>query len=159
MRTNVEFTDNSISIKKEINKKSLNWLEEVASEIESQVIRNSRTDTGNTKRYWKHYTDETQGESVIGNELENALWEEFGTGEYAINGDGRKTPWYVPVEEVLGNKKPTFNGKVEIVYGKDGTAFYKTDGKKPSRAFTKAFETVRPKAEKKAEEIFGGIGK
>lgn len=159
MKPNVEFTDNSINIKQEINEKSINWLKEVAAEIESQVIKNSRTDTGNTKRHWKHYIDETQGEAVIGNELENALWEEFGTGEYAVNGDGRKTPWYVPVEEVLGTKKPTFNGKVEIVYGKDGTAFYKTDGKKPSRAFTKAYETVKPKAEKKAKEIFGGIGK
>lgn len=155
---NVQFKDNSIKIKQDINKKSLNWLEQVASEIESQVIKNSRTDTGDTKRYWKHYVDESRGEAVIGNELENALWEEFGTGEYAVNGDGRKTPWYIPVEGYTGKKKPTFNGKVVVVHIK-GKDFYKTNGKKPSRAFTKAFETVKPKAEKRAEKIFGGIGK
>ncbi len=156
--TNVEFTDNRIAIKKEIDKKGLDWVREVAAEIESQVIKNSRTDTGDTKRHWKHYMDESQGEAVVGNELENALWEEFGTGEYAVNGDGRKGAWYVPVEGYTGKKKPTFNGKVEIVYA-GGKAFYKTNGKKPTRAFTKAFETVKLKAEKRAEEIFGGIGK
>ena len=61
MITNVEFTDNRIAIKKEINKKGLDWVREVAAELESQVIKNSRTDTGDTKRYWKYYMDESQG--------------------------------------------------------------------------------------------------
>ena len=156
---NVQFNDNSIQIKQEINQKSLAWLEEVSSELESQVKRNTRTDTGDTKQFWQHYIDEQQGEAYIGNELENALWEEFGTGEYAVNGDGRKTPWYVPVEKVLGHKKPTYNGKVEIVYGKNGMAYYKTDGKKPNRALTKAFENVKAKALKRAETIFKELGK
>lgn len=156
---NVEFTDNSVEIKAELNKVSLNWLEEVAADIEAQVIKNSRADTGNTKRNWKHYVDENEGKAYTGNQLENALWEEFGTGEFAINGDGRKTPWYVPVEGYTGKKKPTFNGKVEIVHGKDGKDYYKTNGKKPSRAFTKAFTKVKPKALKRAEEIFGGLNK
>ena len=158
MSSKVEFTDNSIHIKGEINRASLNWVEEIAAEIESQTIKNTRTDTGNTKKHWNHYMNEAEGEAVIGNDLENAIWEEFGTGEYAVNHNGRNTPWYVPVWKVLGKKKPTFNGKVEIVY-LDGKPYYKTNGKKPSRAFTKAFEAVKPKAEKMAEEIFGGIGK
>lgn len=157
--SNVKFTDNSIEVKSEINKKSLKWLEEIASELESQVIKNSRTDTGVTKNAWKHYTDEGEGKSYVGNEFENALWEEFGTGEFAINGDGRKTAWYAPVEGYLGRKKPTYNGKVEIVHGKNGKAYYKTNGKKPNRALTKAFEKVKPKALKRAEEIFGGLNK
>ena len=156
---NVQFNDNSIQIKQEINQKSLAWLEEVSSELESQVKRNTRTDTGDTKQFWQHYIDEQQGEAYIGNELENALWEEFGTGEYAVNEKKKKTPWYVPVEKVLGHKKPTYNGKVEIVYGKNGMAYYKTDGKKPNRALTKAFETVKPKALKCAETIFKELGK
>ena len=155
---NIKFTDYSAEIKSEINKKGLNWLEAIAAEIESQAIKNTKSDTGNTKKHWTHYLDEKQGEATIGNDLINAVYEEFGTGEYAVNKDGRKTPWYVPVEGYTGKKKPTFNGKVEIVHNKQGVAFYKTNGKKPTRAFTKAFETVKPKAEKKAEEIFGGIG-
>ena len=88
--------------------------------------------------------------------MENALWEELGTGEFAVNGDGHKGAWYVPVDRVDGKKKPTFNGKVEIVYGKDGQAFYKTNGKKPTRAMTKAFQSKKSWALKLAEEIFGG---
>lgn len=156
MGINVQFSDNNISIKSEINEKSLKWLKEIASEIESQVKRNTRVDTGQTKKHWQHYLEEKEGRAYIGNDLENALWEEFGTGEYAINGDGRNGVWYVPEEKCIGKSKPTYNGKVEIVYGKDGTAFYKTNGKKPSRALTKAFEVVKPKTKRIAKEIFGG---
>ena len=129
----------------------------MASEVEAQVIKNSRTDTGSTKRQWQHYADNSKGEAYVGNPSENALWEELGTGEFAINGNGRKTPWYIPVEGFLGKKKPTYNGKVEIVYGKNGKAYYKTNGKKPNRALTKAFITVKPKALKIAKKIFGGL--
>lgn len=155
---NVEFKDNSIAIKQEINEKSLNWLGDIARELETQVKQNSRNDTGETKRQWKHYIDKSEGKAYIGNELENALWEEFGTGEYAVNGDGRNTPWYVPVWKVTGKKKPTFNGKVEIVHIK-GKSYYKTNGKKPKKALTKAFTRIKPLAKKRAEEIFGGLNK
>lgn len=157
--TNIQFNDNRVEIKNIINEKCFNLLEGLSAEIESQVKKNTREDTGNTKRAWQHIVNETENEAYIGNTLENAVWEEFGTGEFAVNKDGRNTPWYVPVDGYLGKKPPTFNGKVVIVHGKNGKDFYKTNGKKPSRAFTKAFETVKPKAEKRAEEIFGGIGK
>lgn len=157
--TNIQFNDNRIEIKNIINEKCKIWLEGVSEEVESQVVRNTRRDTKNTANAWRHEVNETENEAVVGNTLENAIWEEFGTGEYAVNKDGRNTPWYVPVEGYLGKKPPTFNGKVVIIHGKNGKDFYKTNGKKPSRAFTKAFETVKPKAEKRAEEIFGGIGK
>lgn len=154
-KTNVEFKDNHIEIKQNLNQRGINWIEETLAEIESQTIKNTRTDTGNTKRNWKHFIDETIGEGYIGNVLENALWEELGTGDYAINGDGRKGAWYIPVEWITGHKKPTFNGKVVIVHNKEGKAFYKTNGKKPTRAMTKAFESKKNWAEKRAEEIFG----
>ena len=155
-KTRVEFKDNRIEIKQNLDQKGLNWIESVLAEIESQTIRNTRTDTGNTKRNWKHYVEQSKGEGYFGNPLENALWEELGTGEFAVNCDGHKGAWYVPVDRVYGKKKPTFNGKVEIVYGKDGQDFYKTNGKKPTRAMTKAFQSKKSWALKLAEEIFGG---
>ena len=158
MKSNIEFKDNRVAIKAEINEKSLNLIEAIAKEINTQVIKNSKVDTGQTKQYWKHYIERQKGEAYVGNELENALWEEFGTGEYAVNGDGRKTPWFVPVDGYTGTKKPTFNGKVEVVFIK-GVKYYKTNGKKPSRALTKAFETTKPKITKMAEKTFGGFGK
>lgn len=63
--------------------------------------------------------------------LDYAPYIEKGTGVHAKDGDGRKTPWYVPVDEYAGTKRPTFEGKVVIVYGKKGKKFYKTDGMKP----------------------------
>lgn len=159
MGSKVEFTDNRIHIKGELSKAGLSWVEEIATEIESQTVKNTRVDTGNTKKHWRHYMNVYEGEATIGNDLENAIWEEFGTGEHAVNHNGKNTPWYVPVEGYTGKKKPTFNGRVVIVHGKNGKDYYKTNGKKPVRAFTRAFETVKPKAEKRAEEIFGGINK
>ena len=55
---------------------------------------------GQTKSSWDRKVLENEG--VVGSSSENAIWEEFGTGDYAVNGDGRKTPWYVPVEGYLG---------------------------------------------------------
>ena len=48
-----------------------------------------------TANAWTYEVDEAAKTATIGNPLENAIWEEFGTGEYALNGDGRKdVPWF-----------------------------------------------------------------
>ena len=60
---------------------------------EAQVKRNTRVDTGQTKGSWGYKVDESKLEAVVGSPMENAVWEEFGTGEFALHGDGRKTPW------------------------------------------------------------------
>ena len=133
------------------------WLMEAGGELEAQVKRNTRVNEGELKSKWQYKVDKTKLEAQVGNPLENAIWEEFGTGEFALNGDGRKTPWFVPVEGYTGKKKPTYNGKVVIVYGKDGKQFYKTNGKAPSRALFSAFTKLKPKLIKLAEEKFKGI--
>ena len=146
MASNIKFTDNSIEVTKQINKGLRNALREVAAEIVRQAKINSRTSTGQTKNSFKYVVEQT-GDGFVahtGSSNKNAIWEEFGTGEYALEG-GRKTPWYVPVERVSGKKKPTFQGKVVVVYGKDSQAFYKTDGKKPTRALFRAFEENKGK--------------
>lgn len=146
MASNIKFTDNSIEVTEQINKGLRKSLREVAAEIVRQAKINSRVSTGDTRNSYRYRTLETvDGFSArIGSSNKNAIWEEFGTGEYALEG-GRKTPWYVPVERVSGKKKPTFQGKVVVVYGKDGQAFYKTDGKKPTRALFRAFNEHKEK--------------
>lgn len=93
------FEDFTGEITKEIENIILTWLEEGASELESQTI--TRTGTGAYHREiaskWTHIVDSSKYEAVIGNPLENALWVEYGTGEYALNGDGRKD-WWVFIE-------------------------------------------------------------
>ena len=120
----VQFIDNTIEVIGAIKDAALVFLEEAAGELESQAMRNTRVDTGQTKGAWSHKVEESALQAIVGNPLENAIWEEFGTGEYAVNGNGRKTPWRY--QDVRGN-------------------WHTTTGKRPSRAFEKAKAEAEPK--------------
>lgn len=148
----VELKDDSIKVKAALNDATVKFLYEAAHVIESQVKQNTAVDTGQLKASWNFTVDESKGEAIIGNKIENAIWEEFGTGDYALE-KGRNTPWYIPVDGYVGKKRPSYNGKVVIVYGKNGKAFYKTNGKKPRRMLHNAFETKRSAIVKEAERI------
>ena len=149
----IEYQNNTFKVKEILKDKAIQFLNEAGGEVEAQVKRNSRVDMGQTKGSWKYVVDESNMKVTIGSPLENALWEEFGTGEYALEGKGRNTPWFIPVDDYDGTKVPTFNGEVVIVYGKGGKAFYKTDGKKPNRALQRAMEKAVPKLEKRLGQI------
>lgn len=86
------FKDNRVQILKKTEDAIEATLLECAAEIVSQTARNTRVDTGHLKGSWQANVEKTaEGyEAVIGSPLENAIWEEFGTGEQAINGNGRK---------------------------------------------------------------------
>ena len=157
MAAEVKFEDFSIKVKGAINDAMLQFLEEAGGVIESAAKDNARVDSGETRRKWQHYVDESEGSVTIGNPLENAIWEEWGTGEYALEGKGRKGAWYIPVEKVTGKKKPTYNGKVVIVHGKNGQDFYKTNGKKPNRTLERAFNSKKAAIKSRAESIMKGL--
>lgn len=133
----VKFEDNSIKVKAELNHATIQWLYEACGELEAQVKRNTRVDTGQTKGSWTYKVDETTGEGTIGSQLENAIWEEFGTGQYALNGDGRKTAWKYQ--------------------DRTGT-WHETTGKRPSRALNKAFNSSRAKLKRLLENMLKGMG-
>lgn len=128
----VEFKDNSMKVKATLNEAAISYLYEAAGEIESQVKRNTRVDTGQLKSSWTYNVDESKGEAVVGSPLENAIWEEFGTGEYAVNGDGRKGGW--TYQDAKGE-------------------WHYTKGKTPSRAFFSAFNKLKAALIKRAEEV------
>lgn len=150
----VEFIDNSIQVNRAIEDAVGAFLIEASGELASEAARNTPVDTGQLKGSWKANVDELKGEAIVGSELENAVWNELGTGEWAANKDGRKTPWYIPVDTYKGRKKPTFNGEVVIVYGKNGKAFYKTNGKRPQHTLQKAFDSKKAQIIRRAEQIF-----
>ena len=139
MADNVVFEDFSIRVKKVIENAAIAGLYEAASELESQVKQNSRRDTSKTMGSFKHYVDDSALTAFIGSDSINSLYEEFGTGEYALEGKGRKGAWYVPADKVTGRKKPAYFGQV-IVIEKNGKKFYKTNGKKPTKAFQLAYK-------------------
>lgn len=132
-------------------------LSEIGGEIVAQAARNSRVDTGQTKnsfRYEEHGSVMAQEERLyVGSDSKNAIWEEYGTGEYAVNGDGRKGGWYIPAEKL--SKKAKL--KLKKVVGKGGKVYYYTKGKKPTKALTKAFEKKKKWAQKRLAEKLGEI--
>lgn len=146
-----KFEDNSIKVLKALESVEKQWLEDSTRLLLNQTLRNSRVDTGQTKSTWNKVVEDHRG--IVGSTSQNAIWEEFGTGHYAINGDGRKTPWYVPVDGYTGKKKPTYNGKVVVVYGKGGKAFYKTNGKAPVRPLENAKTSTEKKIQKRLEQL------
>lgn len=132
----VEFEDNSVKVKDAIEAAALNWLREAAGEIQAQAMRNTRVDTGKTKQSWEYVVDEGAMKATVGSNAENAIWEEFGTGQYALKGNGRKTPW--------------------SYQDKDGK-WHRTTGKKPTRAFFKAYTMNKSKLKKSFETAMNGI--
>lgn len=94
--------------------------------IQKKYIRNS----------WTYTVDESNGEATIGSPLENAIWEEFGTGQYALNGDGRKTPW---------------------VYKDDKGNWHRTTGKQPRRALNNAYITLKSSLQARLEQVLKGL--
>lgn len=127
----VDFRDNRMQVKAALNKAVVAGLYTAAGEIEARVKRNTRVDTGQTKNSWRYEVNESAGEATIGNPLENAIWEEFGTGEYALGGNGRKGGWSYKDQK----------GK-----------WHRTTGKKPTRAFHKAFTGGKAIVQKIIEE-------
>lgn len=153
----VEFHDNSVKVKAALNDAIIQFLHDAGMIVESDAVSNTKgVDTGQLKNSWNYIVDESKSEVVIGSPLENAIWTELGTGEYALEGNGRKDPWFIPVEGYTGKRKPTYEGKVVVVYGKDGTAFYKTNGKKPKRMLHNAFVKNKAKIIRRAESILKG---
>ena len=146
-----KFEDNSIKVMNALSSVERKWLEDATRVLLNQTIQNSRGDTGQTKASWKKVVTDSKG--IVGSTSQNAIWEEFGTGHYAVNKNGRKTPWYISVDGYTGHRKPTFNGKVVIVYGKGGKAFYKTNGKKPMRPLENAKTSTEKKIQRRLEQL------
>lgn len=133
---NVKFEDFSVKVIGAMNDKVNAALEECAGELEAQVKRNSRVDTGQTKNSFKHYVDDNTHTAYVGSNAENAIWEEFGTGEHALNNDGRKGGW---------------------VYKDAVGEYHYTTGKKPSRALWKAFTNLKSKIINRIQDVMKGL--
>ena len=148
----IQFIDNSAVVKEKIKEAAIAALYEIGGEIQAETIRNSRTDNGDTKNSYRFKVIDENGKAwvAIGSNLENAIWEEFGTGEYAVNGDGRKGGWYIH-ESQLSNKA---KGMMKKVKGKDGNVFYFTKGKKPNKPLKRAFDDSRDKIQRIFESKF-----
>ena len=128
----VQFTNNSAKVKSALNDAVIAYLYEAGGELEAQVKRNTKVGTGQLKNSWTYNVDESKGVATVGSPLENAIWEEFGTGEFALHGDGRKGGW---------------------IYKDDKNKWHFTLGKPPHRAFQRAFNSLKAVLIRRAGEV------
>ena len=140
-------------------------LEEAAGEVESQTKRNLGKERGRwhqeQKEQWQHIVDGNKLEATIGNPMERSLWTEFGTGSYAEGGKGRKGYW-VYVKGSGSEDSPPKGGKsytlqeakqIMAMLRADGLDAHITKGQSPKRPFRTAYNTARPKIERRAAQL------
>ena len=132
----VEFNDNRIQVKGVLNDKAIAFLDEAASEIESAAARNTKADSGQLKGAWTHVVDENALEATVGNPLKHAIWYEMGTGEFALNRNGRRGGW---------------------LYKDDSGKWRFTYGMYPRRPLHNAFISLKPAIISYAKQIFGDL--
>lgn len=132
----VIFDDFTIQVKNAIDDAIDAALEEAAGAIESAAKQNSRVDTGATKNSFQHHVDSGSKTAYIGSNHENAIWEEYGTGEHAQKG-GRQGGW---------------------VYKDAKGKWHFTTGKKPSRAFFKAYTAKKTACIQAIQNKLKGLG-
>ena len=132
----VEFKDFTTIVLQKMRETGEVFLEEVGGEVEAQTKQNTKVDTGKTKGSWEHIVNTKKMEVQIGSRYKNALWEELGTGIYALNGDGRKNKW---------------------VYRTPDGKFHATVGKKPRRALYNAYNSKKNAIIDEARRRFGEL--
>jgi HK97 gp10 family phage protein len=132
----VKLEDYSIKVKEAMDDRINAVLEECAGELESAVKRNSRVDTGKTKNSFRHRVNTATHEAQIGSNDINAIYEEFGTGEHALQGNGRLGGW---------------------TYKDAKGKYHHTYGKKPSRAFYKAYTAMKSKIISRIQNSMKGL--
>ena len=118
----IKFENFSDEVFEEIEKRAIKGLTEASGELQAQVKRNTAVDTGQLKNSWDYVVNAAELEAYVGSPLQNAVWEEVGTGEYALGGNGRQTPW-----------------KYQDRKGK----WHTTTGKRPRRAMFRAYTSKK----------------
>lgn len=147
----VEFQDFSIQAKGAIEDALIAGLHEASGELEARTIRNSRQGHKygdiQATALWDHRVEEGQLKAYVGSPHEAGYWEELGTGEHALNHDGRKG-WWVYVEgQDSGKGGKSYATKAEAEEAAEflRTALklnaYATNGIEPNRPLYRAFES------------------
>lgn len=163
---NVEFTDNSVQVKAELNKALVAFLREASAEIKTQAERNTPVgESSQLRRSWDTVVDPNKMQAIVGNTLEYAIYQELGTGEYALAGNGRKGYWvYVKDSNSGSTKRSTKSYTMEqardimLYLRSQGLEAYYTNGTRPKRMLYKAFKMWKPKVEARAKQIFKSRG-
>lgn len=162
MANNVEFIDNSVQVSAALDAAILAYLHEAGGELEAQVKRGTKVSTGELKNSWEYKVNGEAKTATVGSPLERAIWNEFGTGEYAVNGDGRKGYWvFVKGSDGQRSTSPkTYTlqeAKRIVAFMRDeGLDAYYTKGMKPQHTLQTAFNSSKSTLIRRAEQILKG---
>ena len=133
----VEYEDNSVRVLGKVQEAIYAFLEEAGGEIEGGAIENTPGNLSDLRGQWRHEVRMDHKEVVIGNSAEYAIWQEMGTGEFAINGDGRKDiPWR---------------------YQDEAGDWHVTTGIHPKQMLTNSWQNKVPAIQAHAKKTFGGV--
>ena len=91
--TSVQITDNSAEVLEAMREQAMLGLEAIGQEAEGYAKEETPVDTGRLRNSIAHKVVEDEKAVYIGTNVEYAPYLEYGTGVYADNGQGRKTPW------------------------------------------------------------------
>jgi hypothetical protein len=158
----VQFFDYSVKVKSALREKSIQFLEEIGGEIRSQAQRNSRRDTSKTAGSYKKKLDAGGLAVHVGSNYDNAVYEEFGTGEYSEKG-GRSGWWvYIEGSSGSGSGGKTYGSlkeamKAVAILRKKGLPAHCTKGKHARHPLKRAFDSSKGKIIKQAERVFGSL--
>lgn len=134
VKSNVQYTSNLSEAKSRLNNAQRAAVIAACLTVEryaKQYSRVGRKGGGGTR---DSYTHEVQGGGeaeligAIGSDMMNAVYEEYGTGEFAEKGDGRKGGW--------------------VYYDPVAGEFYFTYGKKPNKPLRRAGAVSRAEVQK-----------
>jgi len=107
-------------------------INESALMIESGAKQLTPVDTGRLRASIQTFVGEDGLSFDIGTKVNYAIYVEFGTGKYAANGDGRKTPWAY----------------------KDGNGHWHRTSGNPAQPFLHpAFEAELPKFKRRLKDV------
>lgn len=124
MANTVKVINNTKLVKQQLAKNIFNALDAVGFFVEGEAKKRTPVDAGELRdKGFGHMVDVEKGFVRIYNDVKYAVYVEKGTGIFAVDGNGRKTPWVYFYD---GNK------------GEKGFRF--TSGQKPQPFLTPAGE-------------------
>lgn len=140
IKSTFRFEDNSKQFINSFKDCGIAFLHEAKDSLVSQTQRNTPVSTGDLKRSFADdsFVDERKLIAYIGSSKRYSIWVERGTGEYAIEGNGRKEGWYYRDS----------NGK-----------WHHTYGMKPKLMLYKAYLEKRKKISREAGKHFARLNK
>ena len=130
------FKDNSMEGKERLKKAAAKWLLQACILVEGQAVLLAPVATSRLKQSIDYIVDDDELVGYVGTNVDYAIYVEFGTWEFAENGNGRKGGW---------------------MYKDPSGEWFFTWGIEPQPYLRPAFRQTKGQIEALAKSIFGEV--